>query len=61
MWALIFLIVAIVAGLFGYRGVASTETGIAKVLFFLFIVMFIVLLVFSLLDGTPEPVVIVKP
>lgn len=32
-WALIFLIVAIVAGLFGFRGVASAATGIAKFCF----------------------------
>ncbi|HHF7344899.1 TPA: DUF1328 domain-containing protein [Legionella feeleii] len=54
-WALIFLIIAIVAGLFGFRGVASTATGIAKVLFFLFIVIFIVLLLMNLLGGGPPP------
>ena len=56
-WALIFLIVGIVAGAFGFRGVASTATEIAKVLFFLFIVVFIILLVMSLLGGGPAPIV----
>jgi len=57
-WALIFLIVGLIAGAFGFRGVASTATEIAKVLFFLFIVVFVVLLVVSLLGGGPAPVVV---
>ncbi len=56
-WALIFLIVGLIAGAFGYRSVASTATEIAKVLFFLFIVIFVVLLIVSLFGGGPAPVV----
>lgn len=58
-WALIFLVVAIIAGAFGFRGVASTATGIAKVLFFLFIILFVVLLLMNILGigATPLPVV----
>lgn len=55
-WALIFLIVGLIAGAFGFRGVASTATEIAKILFFLFLVIFIVLLVISLLGGGPVAV-----
>jgi uncharacterized membrane protein YtjA (UPF0391 family) len=55
-WALIFLVIAIVAGLFGFRGIASTATGIAKVLFFLFIVMFFIFLIMSMF-GTNTPAV----
>lgn len=54
-WALIFLIVGLIAGAFGFRGVASTATEIAKVLFFLFVVVFIILLVLSLFGGGPVP------
>ena len=36
MWALIFLVIAIIAAAFGFRGIASTATNIAKILFFLF-------------------------
>lgn len=44
-WAVIFLIIALVAALFGFGGVASTAVGIAKILFFVFIVLFIISLV----------------
>ena len=33
-WALVFLVIAVVAGLLGFGGVASTAAGIAQVLFF---------------------------
>jgi uncharacterized membrane protein YtjA (UPF0391 family) len=45
-WALIFLIVAIVAAIFGFGGVAVASAGIAKILFFIFLVLFIVSLIF---------------
>lgn len=48
-WALIFLIVALIAAAFGFGGIASASAGIAKVLFFIFIVVFIVLLISALL------------
>lgn len=41
-WAVIFLIIAIVAGLFGFGNVAGASVGIAKVLFFIFLVLFII-------------------
>jgi len=40
-WALLFLTVAIIAGLLGFGEVASTATGIAKILFFLFLAGFL--------------------
>lgn len=40
-WALIFLVVALVAGAFGFWGVASTATGFAKILFIVFLVLFL--------------------
>ncbi len=48
IWALLFLSVAIIAGLLGFGDVASTATGIAKVLFFLFLVFFLVTTIASL-------------
>ena len=47
-YALLFLVVAIVAGLFGFTGVAVAASEIAKVLFFIFIVLFVVSLFFGL-------------
>lgn len=40
-WALTFLIVALVAALFGFGGIASASAGIAQVLFFVFLVLFV--------------------
>lgn len=45
-WAIAFLIVALIAGAFGFRGVSGAATGIAKVLFFLFLVLFVLALLF---------------
>ena len=41
-WALMFLVIALVAALFGFGGIASTATGIAQILFVIAIVLFIV-------------------
>ncbi len=47
-WALGFLIVAIIAAMLGFGGVASASAGIAKVLFFIFLVGFAIMLVIGL-------------
>ena len=41
-WTLIFLVIAIMAGLLGFGAVAFAAAGIAKILFFLFLVAFVV-------------------
>jgi uncharacterized membrane protein YtjA (UPF0391 family) len=41
-WAIIFLIVALVAGLFGFGGLAGTAMGGAKMLFWVAIILFLV-------------------
>jgi uncharacterized membrane protein YtjA (UPF0391 family) len=46
-WALLFLIVAVIAAIFGFTTVAGTAYMAGKVLFFVFLVLFIV----SLLVG----------
>ncbi|MCH4022128.1 MAG: DUF1328 domain-containing protein [Acetobacter sp.] len=50
--ALFFLIVSLIAGLFGFGGISSAAAGMAKILFFIAIVIFIVLLVLGLLAGS---------
>jgi len=40
-WTVIFLIVAIIAGVFGFGGVSSAAAGFAKILFFIFIALFV--------------------
>lgn len=49
--ALFFLVVSIVAGLFGFGGIASASAGMAKILFFIAIMLFVVFLVVALLAG----------
>jgi uncharacterized membrane protein YtjA (UPF0391 family) len=44
-YALVFLLVAIIAGAFGFGGIAVASAGIAKILFFVFIVLFLVSLI----------------
>src|SRR5258708_943038 len=47
-YALVFLVIAFVAAIFGFGGIAATSASIAKILFFLFLVMFLVSLVMHL-------------
>jgi uncharacterized membrane protein YtjA (UPF0391 family) len=51
-WAFLSLIVAIIAGLLGFTGIAHTATGIAKFLFGLFLVIFLILPLLALLLGS---------
>ena len=43
-WALIFFIVSLVAGLFGFTGIAVGAAEISKILFFVFLVLFAIFL-----------------
>jgi uncharacterized membrane protein YtjA (UPF0391 family) len=47
-WALIFFIVAIVAALFGFGGIAAGAASIAKILFFGFLVVAAIMLLMGL-------------
>ena len=44
-WSVAFFLVAIVAAVFGFGGIAEGASSIAKVLFFLFLVLFIISLI----------------
>jgi uncharacterized membrane protein YtjA (UPF0391 family) len=50
-WALTFLIIALLAAVFGFTGIAGTAAGIAKILFFVFIALFLI----SFLVGRRPP------
>jgi uncharacterized membrane protein YtjA (UPF0391 family) len=52
-YAIIFFIIALIAALFGFGGIAAGATEIAKILFFVFIVLFIVSLVAGLIKRGP--------
>jgi uncharacterized membrane protein YtjA (UPF0391 family) len=47
-WAVIFLILGLVAGVLGFTAIAGASIAIAKFLFFLFIAIFLVLLVLGM-------------
>jgi uncharacterized membrane protein YtjA (UPF0391 family) len=50
-WALAFFIIALIAAMFGFGGLAAGAASIAKILFFVFVVMFLVSLVIGLARG----------
>ena len=41
-WALTFLVVALIAGVLGFTSIAGAAMGVAKILFFVFLVLFVV-------------------
>jgi len=50
-WALTFLVVALVAAVFGFGGIAGTAIEIAKLIFFVAIVLFAISAVIGLVRG----------
>ena len=47
-WAILFLILGLIAGALGFTAIAGASIAIAKFLFFIFIAVFVVLLVLGL-------------
>ncbi len=47
-WSLIFFVVAIIAGIFGFTGIAAGAMQIAQLLFTIFIFLFLVTLLIAL-------------
>ena len=47
-WAAIFFVISIVAALLGFTDIAAGAAGIAKVLFFIFLAIFVTLLILGL-------------
>lgn len=50
-WALAFFIIALIAAFFGYGGIAASAAGVAKILFFGFLVLAAISLVAGLMRG----------
>lgn len=48
-YAVVFFVIALIAALFGFTGVAAGAVEIARVLFFIFIVLFVASLLFGLI------------
>lgn len=55
-WAVLFLVIALIAALFGFTTVAGTSIVAAKILFFVFLVLFVLSLVFGR-RGAPRDLV----
>ena len=47
-WAVVFFVVSLIAALFGFTDVAAATADVARILFYIFLVIFIVLLVLGL-------------
>lgn len=54
-WAVFCLILALIAAVLGFGGLAGTFVGIAKILFFVFVVLFAVSLLVNALRGRRPP------
>ena len=52
-WALMFFILAIVAGVFGFGGIAEASSDIAQILFVVFLVLLVISLLARALRGKP--------
>ena len=47
-WALTFFIIAVIAGIFGFGGVATASMGAAQILFYIFLALFLISLIVGL-------------
>ncbi len=54
-WALTFLIVAVIAAVLGFGGIAGSAVEIAKVIFYIAIGLFVISTVISLINGRAPP------
>jgi uncharacterized membrane protein YtjA (UPF0391 family) len=52
-WSLIFFVIAIISGLLGFSGIAGTAAGVAKVLFGIFLVLFLAAMLMRVFSGQP--------
>jgi uncharacterized membrane protein YtjA (UPF0391 family) len=55
-WALTFLVLALIAGVLGFGGVAVISVEIARALFLIFLILFIIAAASHALRGKPPPV-----
>lgn len=55
-WAIFFLVAALVAAVFGFGGIAMAFAGIAKILFFLFLIVFLAVMIMHLMRGSARPI-----
>lgn len=46
-WAIIFFVISLIAGLFGFTNISAGAAGIARFLFFIALAIFLIVLVFG--------------
>lgn len=46
-WAIVFFVISVIAGVMGFWGLESSAAGVAKLLFFAFLVMAVISVVFG--------------
>ncbi|MCH9809386.1 MAG: DUF1328 domain-containing protein [Alphaproteobacteria bacterium] len=56
-WAITFLVIALIAAVLGFGGIAAVSVEIAQLVFWVFIVLFVVSLVYHLVTGRKPPAV----
>jgi uncharacterized membrane protein YtjA (UPF0391 family) len=54
-WAAVFFIIALIAGALGFGGIAAAAGGIAQILFYIFLVLFLVALIAGLMERRSRP------
>jgi len=54
-WAITFLVVALIAAVLGFGGVAAVSVELAQLVFWVFLVLFAISLVYSLVTGRRPP------
>jgi len=55
-WALTFLVIALIAAVFGFGGIAGTAMNIAQIIFFVAIVLFLISAIVGVMRGRSPPV-----
>ena len=51
-WAIAFFVVALIAAVFGFLGIAAAAVSIARMIFFIFVILFVLSLVGGLVRRT---------
>jgi uncharacterized membrane protein YtjA (UPF0391 family) len=53
-WAIMFFIISVIAAVFGFTGIAVAAAGVAKILFFVFLVLFVSSLIYYGVNRRPR-------
>jgi uncharacterized membrane protein YtjA (UPF0391 family) len=46
-WAAVFFVIALIAAVFGFGSIAASAVGVAKILFFVFLILAVISLIFG--------------